>query len=159
MSKALCFFFPFNLKDFWHQTWESLNVNVTPQNSCNHGSLHLWLQSLELWLGLDISLIVTPGLGNQYYLPRLGRIHVFWWVFWRSSSFFLWYTAQRPLMEVTQAGFGVRSLLVLSWCWNGGLMQTFRLPWPCLGLKWLTVSAECGRLFQSTSVCGRKEFL
>ena len=34
------------LKDFWCQTWESLNVKVIPHNSCNHGSL--WLQSLEL---------------------------------------------------------------------------------------------------------------
>ena len=29
-------------------TCEILNVNVTTHNSCNHGSLHLWLQSLEL---------------------------------------------------------------------------------------------------------------
>ena len=30
-----------------------LNVNVTPHNSCNHGSQHSWLQSLEL--GTDCS--------------------------------------------------------------------------------------------------------
>ena len=33
--------FPFYLKDFWHKTCESLDVNETPTNSCNHRPLHL----------------------------------------------------------------------------------------------------------------------
>ena len=47
MSKELNVF-SFNLKNFWCLTCGSLNINVTPHNSCNHGFLHLWLQSLEL---------------------------------------------------------------------------------------------------------------
>ena len=47
------FFFYFQ-KIFLCQTCESLNVKETPHNSCNHGSLHLWLQSLELSHGMTV---------------------------------------------------------------------------------------------------------
>ena len=44
-------FFSFNWSYIWCQTCWSLNVNVTTDYSCNHGSWHPWLQSLKLTSG------------------------------------------------------------------------------------------------------------
>ena len=42
---------------FWCETCESLNVSVTSHNSCSHGSLHPWLQSLEVIFFPNINFI------------------------------------------------------------------------------------------------------
>ena len=46
MSREFYFFVKF--KDFWWQTCDSLDINLTQNESCNHGSKHPLLQSLEL---------------------------------------------------------------------------------------------------------------
>ena len=65
MSKEFYYFLL--IKEKLCQNCESLNVKVTPHNDCNHRSMHLWLQSLELRLTWSL----PPNQIGKSYAPTM----------------------------------------------------------------------------------------
>ena len=81
MSKEFTFFFQF-VKYLMSNLWK-LNVNVTKHNSCNHTSLHLWLQSLEL--AFDANLMGRVIGKMMTWLEKVGN-----WGTWFPENLVIW---------------------------------------------------------------------